>query len=69
MSSEIHTGQGGPIDRAWASHALEGQEFESRSSETNDLQHLCLSLPNLAPGINRIGINRIGQGLVKSVSG
>ena len=40
---------------------LEGREFDSQSSQTDDLYNLYLSLPSLA-----LGINRIGQGMVRS---
>ena len=57
------TGRGGRAGRAQASSAGD-REFNSRSSQTSDLQNLNLLLPNLV-----FSINRIGQGLVSSVSG
>ena len=39
--------------RALASH-VEGQDYENRSSQTNDLPNLYLSLSSLALGITRI---------------
>ena len=57
------TGCGGRIGREQASFA-ESRKFDSRSSQTNDLPNLYLSLPNLA-----LDINRIGQRLVNSVLG
>ena len=56
------TGYGGPIGRAQASRA-EGQRFESRPSQTNNLLNWYLSLPTLA-----FGMAMIGQGLVSSTS-
>ena len=47
-------GRGGRIDRAHAS-AGEVREFEYRSSQTNDLHNVSLSLPSLAPDIIKIG--------------
>ena len=46
------TGCGGRIGGALASHA-EGREFQSRSSHTNDLQNLWLSLPSMVIGVTR----------------
>ena len=50
------------IDRAQASHTGD-REFGSWSSQTNDLKSWHLLLPSLL-----ISINKIGQGLVSSVS-
>ena len=60
---ESLTGHGGPISRARASY-VEGRELEIRPSQINDLLNLYLSLPSQA-----LSINKIGQGLVGSVSG
>ena len=42
----------------------EEREFETQPSQANDLHNLYLPLPSLA-----LGMTRIGQGLVSSVSG
>ena len=42
---------------------VEGREFESRSNQVNDLDSFYLSLLGVA-----LGNNRVGQGLVGSVS-
>ena len=52
-----------PNSSSAGSH-VEGRELKSWLSQTNDLQNLPLSLPSLV-----LGINRIGQGLVSTVSG
>ena len=59
----LFTGSAGRIGRAQASRAGD-REFGSRSSQTNDLSNEYRSLPKLV-----LGINRIGQGLVSSMSG
>ena len=56
------SGRGGLIGGAQASHTP-GWEYDSQSSQTNDLQNLYFSLISLA-----VGISKIEPGLVCSVS-
>ena len=60
---ELCTALSGRIGRVHTACA-EGREFESWSSQTNDLHNLYLLLPSLT-----LNITRIGQELVSSVSG
>ena len=62
LSNEL-TGRSGWIGRAHAFRAA-GREFESRSSQSNDVEHWFLSLISQV-----LGMNRIGQGLVSSLFG